>query len=207
MKLSPQQGNSLISLMISIVISLMGFAASFQFFTSMLVFNNEHEQIEQMVSQSALAKINLELDIMEAGFGLLHGAYDHISLPSASNLNTRIRWRYKDLSSGQIICTGIEDKLVHGQRIISQLNFNAPCIKSSHLNNGQWSTGNEIARLDQTELWLKSLSIGEGVCWPFDPSNKKPRHSVSIEYQLDSGSAHHQNKKTSLCLIHSDTGA
>ena len=196
--LKNQQGVSIVSLMISVVISLIGVAASFQLFTTMLIVDNEHDQIEKITGRSTQLKINLEMDILEAGFGM----DNNIKNIGKSADGTQIHWRYKEnIDDPDNICTGIEDKLVTGQRVIREIL--ATCTDDSvALNTLTWRVNRTLATLDQSKPWLNNIEIDKIDCWPYSSNGKKSRNEIKINYQTIQPITDVSNfSDSSLCLI------
>ena len=111
-----QAGNSIVSLMIAITISLLGFTASFVLFTQMLTIDSQQTQRQLVLNKHDALRSKIEMDIMNAGFGLdATSINDHLFISNVNRL-TKIHWRYKDLESGNVVCEGIEDlrERIHG---------------------------------------------------------------------------------------------
>ena len=203
--ITKQSGNSIVSLMISVVISLLGFTASFQLFSTMLIIDSQQGKNNNLLSQASNAKMLLEMEITQAGYGLEAATPDtpkHIVYIAASN---SLVWRYEK-TKDEIVCTGIKDSLFNDQsRQIQRLipESAADCNGSNDLESISFVSESVIANIEQSDAWLTSADFNDSTCWPFSADNAQKRHQITLEYYLDSDADYQQDSSSTLCLLNS----
>ena len=203
--ITKQSGNSIVSLMISVVISLMGFTASFQLFSTMLIIDSQQGKSNNLLSQASNAKMLLEMEITQAGYGLEAASADtpntpkHIVYIAASN---SLVWRYEK-TKDETVCSGIKDSLLSNQsRQIQRLipESAKDCNGSKDLESINFITEAAIANIEQSDAWLTSAVFNDSTCWPFSADNAQKRHQITLEYYLDSDADYQQDSSSTLCL-------
>ena len=199
-----QAGVSIVSLMISISISLLGFAATFSLFTNMSIIKSQQQQKHLLATNLTTLITKIEFDILNAGFDLDHQQTEAHLLVTEKNKKTQIQWRYFDSKSNKVICEGIEDLRVKINQIwwrqINSLQVSSDCNDSDALDSFTWSySGNEITRAQQNLAIVRDVRINEQNCSPFNDYNTKQLQLLVINEQ---GEAEQKFERSiSVCLI------
>ncbi|CAD5108308.1 hypothetical protein [Zestomonas carbonaria] len=182
-----QQGVTLISMMVGLLISLLVILVMMTSFRTLISISAEASRGAFQDGELATALTALQMDIQGAGYGLdatVSPALvkSPISLPEHGS-EEALLWRFKD--GGALTCAGVVERAdtdpdsSQPMRVVSRLLAN-DCSETAGLASFEWVLGEDLLRFkNQTARQLR-ITLDEEACSPFGALGESENHPIVI---------------------------
>ncbi|MEY4589508.1 MAG: hypothetical protein RL497_1584 [Pseudomonadota bacterium] len=171
-----QQGSTLISILIGMLISLLCIGGSLTLYKNLVRVAGETNIDAIYDGQIALAMLTARLELQNAGFGIPGVGTTHINSQSTTSANT-LYWRYK--INNQFYCKGLRDTAVGSNREIQLLNASTGCTESAALNTLTYANAQTLGEFKNYASPVISFAVSTQSCWPYGVG-KVAQHSQVV---------------------------
>lgn len=189
-----QRGMTLMSLLVSINLSMLAMLAALNMYTNHRLSATEATQGAEYTSQLTHARLIIENELTNAGYGIAVSATPNVGIYSVGTGADRnhLRWKYFD--NGSTVCRGIHDNGV----AIDGINYRQLTLVQSSVNCntdgnfelmvwqpvaiiGRWPLTDELSAYVNSNNSLFQFALnGAGDCSPFGAMPVQQRQSVTI---------------------------
>lgn len=186
-----QQGATLISLMIGLLLSVMSILAVLSLYKNLVTISINSSTDSSHDGQLAAAVLTAQLELQNAGYGIKNAGALHIN---ANSDGSEIRWRLYDDSNYQ--CRAIRE-VITSDTVRELVLFEATnnCTENSALPSLDWTRVSTLTRVEHTVSVDKPLiTFGTGVsnCSPFG-LGENTKHMIASIKMINSANFHSGN--------------
>jgi Tfp pilus assembly protein PilW len=173
-----QQGSTLISLLIGMLISLLCIGGSLTLYKNLVRVAAETQSDATYDGQIALSMLTARLELQNAGFGIAGPGTTHIATQTSGSSNS-LYWRYK--IGNQFYCKGIRDIAVNGNRELRLIEASTnTCTETAALTSLSYSTTQTLGEFKNSANAVVSFTVSQQSCWPYGVGKVAPHYQVVI---------------------------
>ncbi|MAD47455.1 MAG: hypothetical protein CMI02_11925 [Oceanospirillaceae bacterium] len=180
---SPQQGMSLISLMVGLMISMLITLTCMVVYKNLIQVSTDNKTYSGFDGRISLAEMVLEKSVQSAGFGIADASEEDIKVRH-NGTQLQLLWRYSDIAGTAYTCEGFEEITTQDSegndfREIRMIRSGG-CNETADLTALSWNVDSLLARWKMTDdeitkyiddnSSLFSFSVTEGECTSFGRS-------------------------------------
>ena len=198
-----QQGATLISLMIGMLISIVSALGILSLYKNLVTVSINATADASHDGQIATALMTVQLELQNAGYGIKNADSAHLN---ASTAGDEIRWRFLD--NGKYQCRAIKEIAIDANtRALNLLEAATNCTATSDLSALQWApvtTLTKIHRQEPMNAQIFNFAISTASCSPYG-IGKAEKHLLAIIKAIGSADFHDASSTISatefqLCL-------
>ncbi len=173
-----QQGSTLISLLIGMLISLFCIGGSLTLYKNLVRVAAETQTDATYDGQLALSMLTARLELQNAGFGIPGPGTTHIATQTSAS-NSSLYWRYK--IGNQYFCKGLRDIAVGSNRELRLIDASTnSCTENVALNTLTYTTSQTLGEFKNFANPVVSFAVSARSCWPYGVGKIAPHYQVVI---------------------------
>lgn len=172
-----QQGSTLISILIGMLISLLCIGGSLTLYKNLVRVASETQVDSIHDGQIALSMLTARMELQNAGFGIAAAGANHI-ITQTTSTSVALYWRYK--INNQYFCKGIRDIAVDSNREIQFIDAStSACNETVALNSLSYTNTQTLGEFRNYTAAVVSFSVSTQSCWPYGVG-KVAQHSQVV---------------------------
>lgn len=165
-----QRGMSLVSLMVGLLLAMIGILAGMTLYKNIVQTSIQTRNDALQDGQLASAMLTLQLELQNAGFGIVPGG----TVPHVMRSGNTLYWRYAVNNATQ--CRGFQiqdlDNNTRRELQILKTRDGTPCNTADALNTFQWEVSSAVASFRDSDaadadLPIITLDLVNGQCFPY----------------------------------------
>lgn len=173
-----QQGSTLISLLIGMLISLLCIGGSLTLYKNLVRVAAETQTDATYDGQLALSMLTARFELQNAGFGIAGPGTTHIATQTNS-ASQSLYWRYK--IGSQFFCKGLQDIAVGNNRELRLIDAStSACTETAALTSLTYTTSQTLGEFKNFATPVVSFALSQQSCWPYGVGKVAPHYQVVI---------------------------
>ncbi|HMW71731.1 MAG TPA: hypothetical protein PKD17_07925 [Cellvibrionaceae bacterium] len=173
-----QQGSTLISLLIGMLISLLCIGGSLTLYKNLVRVAAETQSDATYDGQLALSMLTARLELQNAGFGIAGPGTTHIATQTNSS-SSSLYWRYK--IGSQYYCKGLQDIAVGSNRELRLIDAStSACTETAALTSLTYTNSQTLGEFKNYASPVVSFTVSAQSCWPYGVGKVAPHYQVVI---------------------------
>lgn len=165
-----QQGASLVSLMIGMLVSMLGILAVMTMHKSLMqvAVESKGDAIHDAMVSTAL--MQMQMDLHNAGYGIESGSAGDVVATQLSGAESLL-WRYRD--GGSFVCKGVTEQSYTdsesgtvGRQLVA-IEATSNCTGSADLSTLTWTATETMAQFRNETAALFDFSVATASCAPY----------------------------------------
>lgn len=173
-----QQGSTLISLLIGMLISLLCIGGSLTLYKNLVRVAAETQSDATYDGQLALSMLTARFELQNAGFGIAGPNTSHV-ITQTSGSSSTLYWRYK--MGSQFYCKGLQDIAVGSNRELRLIDAStSACTETASLTSLTYTTSQTLGEFKNFSGAVVSFALSAQSCWPYGVGKVAPHYQVVI---------------------------